>query len=201
SDPLRGVAPAREPADALAELPLLDPFGPFERTTIVVARIASELARQLTMGGHPGGVQTVVGVRLLPDRVQPGERRAARAAAGNSGVDRQHPRARPRGRVDGRRAHDPQTDDGNVVLFHGDLLRWPHHARQAHYRVPRDPATRKERPPWQPSSSVVRRRDSPRTSQPDRIAWRPTSLPPREAPRPAPTPTSSCSRHSAPERP
>src|SRR5713101_1089817 len=46
SDPLRGVAPAREPADAVTELALLiGPFGPFERTTIVVAGIAPELTR------------------------------------------------------------------------------------------------------------------------------------------------------------
>ena len=109
----------REPVDPLTELPLLVAgIRPLERAAIVVAGVASELSRQLAVGGHPGRVEPMVDVGLFSDRVQPGERRAARPAAGRSGVERQHARPCPRGRVDGRRAHHAQSDDGDVVMFH-----------------------------------------------------------------------------------
>ena len=70
------------------------------------------------MSAHPGHVQPVVGLGLLADRVEPGERGAAGAGAGDPGVDREHARPRAGRRVDGVRAHDAETDHGDVVVAH-----------------------------------------------------------------------------------
>src|SRR5207237_9009607 len=71
TDPLGGVPAARQPVDALAKLALLVfGLGPLERAAVVIAGVAAELTRELAVGGHPRGVESMVDVRLLPDRVQ-----------------------------------------------------------------------------------------------------------------------------------
>src|SRR5262249_50400560 len=111
-----------------------------ERAAVVIAGVAAQLARQLAMGRHPGRVEPMVCVGLLPDRVEPRERGAARPAAGRTGIERQHARAGPGGRLDGRDAHDPESHDRDVVIHRRPpVLAAP--ALRAHYRVPRARAT------------------------------------------------------------
>src|SRR2546425_976565 len=145
TDRVGGVAAARKPVDALAKLALLVfGLGPLERAAIVIAGIAAELTRELAMGGHPRGVESMVDVRLLPDRVQPGEGRAARTAAGRPGVERQHARSRPRGGVGRGGAHDAEPDYGYVVVLHrrppGATILERRSARESSRRATRRPA-------------------------------------------------------------
>ena len=115
----RRVAAAGEPRDAGAQLTLgLVARGPFERAPLVMTGRSTELARQLAVRGHAVRVQPVVGLGLLPHRVQPRERRAARALAGDAGVERHHARARARRGIGRRGAHDPQPDNGDIVMLH-----------------------------------------------------------------------------------
>src|SRR5881396_4039682 len=69
-----GVAAAGEPLHARAQLgQLVVALGPLQRAAVVIRDVAAELARQLAVRGHSGGVEPVIVLRLLLAGVQPRE--------------------------------------------------------------------------------------------------------------------------------